>query len=229
MLKQQGKSIKESIFVEGYALNCTVADQSMPKFMKNAKIACLDFNLQKVKMGHGVKVVIEDTNELEQIREREISLLKDTCELVIKSGANVVLVTKGIDDIALKYFSEAGIMAVRRVAKSDLRKIARATGATIVSNFTDTENEEGKESFESSNLGSAQLVEQKRIADDELIFISGCSTSKTASIVFRGPNSLMLDEMERSMHDAICIVKRTLESKLVVPGGKKNDSFKTFI
>lgn len=219
VLKQQGKSIKESIFVEGYALNSTVSDQSMPKIMKNAKIACLDVNLQKVKMSHGIKVVIEDTNELELIRERETTLLKETCELIIKSGANVVLVSKGIDDLALKYFAEAGIMGVRRVDKSDLRKIAKATGATVVTNFTDTENEDGLDKFDSSNLGSAQLVEQKKIADDELIFISGCSTSKTASIVFRGPNSLMLDEMERSMHDAICIVKRTLESKLVVPGG----------
>jgi len=219
VLKQQGKSIKESMFVEGYALNNTVSDQNMPKIIKNAKIACLDINLQKVKMSHGIKVVIEDTNELELIRERETTLLKETCELIIKSGANVVLVSKGIDELALKYFAEAGIMAVRRVDRSDLRKIAKATGATIVTNFTDIETEEGDNAFDSSNLGSAQVVEQKKIADDELIFISGCSTSKTASIVFRGPNSLMLDEMERSMHDAICIVKRTLESKLVVPGG----------
>jgi len=131
----------------------------------------------------------------------------------------VVLVTKGIDNIALKYFAEAGVMAVRRVDKLDLRKIARATGATIIINLADTESEEGVEKFDSSNLGTAQLVEQQKIGDSELILIKGCSTSKTASIVFRGPNSVMLDEMERSMHDAICIVKRTLESKSVVPGG----------
>lgn len=220
VLKQQGKSIKESLFVEGFALNCTVADTEMPKLIKNAKIACLDVNLQKARMAHGIKVVIEDSKELESIRQRESDILKERVEMVLKSGANVVLVTKGIDNIALKYFSEAGVMAVRRVDKQDMRKIARATGASIVINFANTEeNEEGSEKFDASNLGSAQVVEQQRVGDSELIMIKGCATTKTASIVFRGPNSVMLDEMQRAMHDAICIVKRTLESKTVVPGG----------
>jgi len=111
---------------------------------------------------------------------------------------------------------EAGAMAVRRCKKEDLRRIAKATGATLVVNLA---NLEGDESFDATQLGTAEEVVQERVADDELILIKGCKTSKTCSIVLRGANTLMLDEMERSMHDALSIVKRTLESKAVVPGG----------
>ena len=128
----------------------------------------------------------------------------------------MVLTTKGIDDLCLKEFVEAGAMAVRRCRKEDLRRIARATGGTLVSSLA---NLEGEESFEPALLGTAEEVIQERISDDELILIKGTKVVNSASIVLRGANDYMLDEMERALHDTLSVIKRTLESGSVVPGG----------
>jgi len=121
-----------------------------------------------------------------------------------------------MDDIACKFLIEAKVMGVRRVKKEDLKRIAKSTGGTIILNFA---NADGDESFEKEYLGEAELVIQERIADNELIFIKGTKNIKTSSIILRGPNSMMLDEMERSVHDALCATRDVLESKQVVPGG----------
>ncbi len=128
----------------------------------------------------------------------------------------MVLTTKGIDDLCLKEFVEAGAIAVRRCRKEDLRRIAKATGGTLVSSLA---NLEGEESFEPSYLGIADEVSQERISDDELILIKGTKVVSSSSIVLRGANDYMLDEMERALHDTLSIIKRTLESGSVVPGG----------
>ena len=135
---------------------------------------------------------------------------------ILAAGANVILTTKGIDDLCLKEFVEAGAMAVRRCRKEDLRRIAKATGATLVASLA---NLEGEETFEASNLGQAEEVVQERISDDELILIKGTKEVNCSSIILRGANDYMLDEMERALHDTLSIIKRTLESGSVVPGG----------
>ncbi|KAK0583029.1 hypothetical protein LWI29_032647 [Acer saccharum] len=216
ILKAHGKSARDSYLLNGYALNTGRAAQGMPLKVAPARIACLDFNLQKTKMQLGVQVLVSDPRELEKIRQREADMTKERIEKLLKAGANVVLTTKGIDDMALKYFVEAGAIAVRRVRKEDMRHIAKATGATMVSTFADME---GEETFDSSFLGSADEVVEERVADDDVIMIKGTKTSSAVSLILRGANDYMLDEMERALHDALSIVKRTLESNTVVAGG----------
>ncbi|KAF5761994.1 putative T-complex protein 1, alpha subunit [Helianthus annuus] len=221
ILKAHGKSAKESYLLKGYALNTGRAAQGMPMKVSPARIACLDFNLQKTKMQLGVQVLVTDPRELEKIRQSidmgmMYKLTEKRIEKILKAGANVVLTTKGIDDMALKYFVEAGAIAVRRVRKEDLRHVAKATGATAVSTFADME---GEETFDSSFLGSADEAAEERIADDDVILIKGTKTSSAVSVILRGANDFMLDEMDRALHDALCIVKRTLESNSVVAGG----------
>jgi T-complex protein 1 subunit alpha len=182
----------------------------------NAKIACLDLNLQKARMHLGVNIVIDDPDKLEDIRRREIEITTERIQKILNTGANVILTTKGIDDMCLKLFVEAGAMAVRRCKKDDLKRIAKATGATFITTLA---NLEGEETFEASYLGQAQEVVQERISDDECILVKGTKVHNSASIILRGANDFMLDEMERSVHDCLCAVKRTLESNAVVPGG----------
>ncbi|XP_060218921.1 T-complex protein 1 subunit alpha [Lycium barbarum] len=216
LLKAHGKSAKDSYLLKGYALNTGRAAQGMPLRVAPARIACLDFNLQKTKMQMGVQVLVTDPRELERIRQREADTTKERIQKLLSAGANVVLTSKGIDDMALKYFVEAGAIAVRRVRKEDLRHVAKATGATVVSTFADME---GEETFEPSFLGHADEVVEERIADDDVIMVKGTKTSSSVSLILRGANDFMLDEMERALHDALCIVKRTLESTTIVAGG----------
>ncbi|KAI5564263.1 hypothetical protein POPTR_014G058500v4 [Populus trichocarpa] len=216
ILKAHGKSVKDSYLLNGYALNTGRAAQGMLMKVAPARVACLDFNLQKTKMQLGVQVLVTDPRELDKIRQREADMTKERIEKLLKAGANVVLTTKGIDDMALKYFVEAGAIAVRRVRKEDMRHVAKATGATLVSTFADME---GEETFEPSFLGYADEVVEERIADDDVILIKGTKNTSAVSLVLRGANDYMLDEMERALHDALSIVKRTLESNTVVAGG----------
>jgi len=176
----------------------------------------LDINLQKARMHLGVNIVIDDPDKLEDIRRRKTEITTERIQKILDAGANVILTTKGIDDMCLKLFVEAGAMAVRRCKKEDLKRIAKATGATFISTLA---NLEGDETFETSYLGHAEEVVQERISDDECILVKNPKVYSAASLILRGANDYMLDEMERSVHDCLCAVKRTLESNAVVPGG----------
>ncbi|KNA09084.1 hypothetical protein SOVF_156560 isoform A [Spinacia oleracea] len=216
ILKAHGKSAKDSYLLKGYALNTGRAAQGMPSRVAPARIACLDFNLGRTKMQMGCQVLVTDPRELEKIRQRETDLTRERIKKLLNAGANVILTTKGIDDMSLKYFVEAGAIAVRRVPKENIRHVARATGATLVSTFADME---GEETFDPSVLGHADEVVEEHVADDDVLMIKGTKTNSAVSLVLRGANDFMLDEMERAFHDALCIVKRTLESNMVVAGG----------
>jgi len=216
ILKKQGKGVKDSALVNGFGLNCVRACEGMPKSIKGAKIALLDYNLNKYRAPMGVEVVVKDPAELEAIRAREAEITKQRISLVIDAGANVILTTKGIDDYSLKFLVEAGVMGVRRCLKSDLKRIAKATGGRLIESLATLE---GGEAFDADNLGTAEEVRQERVCDDEMIYIKGTAVRRSNTIILRGPSSYYLDEAHRTITDCLCAVKRVLESGSVVPGG----------
>lgn len=217
ILKVHGKSSKESTLVNGYAIEMSRSAQGMPTFIENAKIACVAFNLNKFRLHMGIQVLVKDPANLEKIRQKEMDVTKERVKMIINSGANVVLCTGGIDDFALKYFVEAGVMAFRRVGKADMRRIAKATGATVVTNLSDFETAD--EEFSASNLGECKLVEERRVGDFDYVFFEELKETSCQTIVIRGANDFFLEEVDRSLHDSLCVVKRILESNAIVTGG----------
>ena len=239
ILKGIGKSITDSFLVQdGYALNCSLAHQGMPKEVsKDVKIAFLDFSLQKVKMKLGVQILVQDPGQqLEPIRAQELEIAKQRAMRLVKAGVKVVLTTGGIDDLCAKVFTQSGIMGVRRVLKTDVKRIARASGGSILTSATaldvgsDANLDATGDSFANTteesvvkalaaSLGTADQVSVERVSgDDELIILRGLKKHASASIIVRGPNEYFVDEIERSVHDALSAAKRVLESKSLVPG-----------
>mmetsp|Transcript_13793 Transcript_13793/g.25290 ORF Transcript_13793/g.25290 Transcript_13793/m.25290 type:complete len:547 (+) Transcript_13793:85-1725(+) len=217
ILKSHGQSSSESVLIpNGYALQMMRASQEMPTSVKPAKIALLDFDLKKHRMSMGVNIVIDDPAELEKVRQKEMDITKERIKKIVDAGATAVFTTKGIDDLAMKYLIEAGILAVRRVDKRDIRRIAKCTGATLQLTMATME---GDEAFDPGMLGSAEEVCDQRVGDNDFIFVKGCATTKAVTLLLRGANEFMLEELDRSIHDALCAVSRTMESNSVVPGG----------
>mmetsp|Transcript_25232 Transcript_25232/g.81607 ORF Transcript_25232/g.81607 Transcript_25232/m.81607 type:complete len:552 (-) Transcript_25232:142-1797(-) len=215
VLKAHGKSSTESELVDGFALNTARAAQGMPSLVKNAKIALLDFPLQRHRVQTGITVEV-GVDDVEGVRQREMDITKERIEKILAAGANVVLTTKGIDDACLKYFVEAGAIAARRIKKEDLTRLARATGGTVIVTLADVE---GNETVDPATLGSADLVSEERVGDGELLYVRGCASAKAATVVLRGANEMHLDEIDRALHDVLMVVKRVLESAAVVAGG----------
>lgn len=177
IMQQHGQSAKDSQLLNGYALTMGRAAQGMPTAVPNARIALLDIDLRKAKMHMGVSVLVNDPAELDKIRQKELDITAERIKLLIAAGANVVLTTKGIDDMALKYFVEAGAIACRRVKREDLRRIAKLTGGTLMTTLV---NMEGDESFDPAMLGHAELVSEERVADDDMIVIKGAKVRARA-------------------------------------------------
>jgi len=206
----------ESQLVNGYALQTMRGAQGMPLTVKKAKIACLDMSLNRFRLAPGVAVLADNPEHLEKIRQTELDITKERCQKLLKAGANVILCTKGIDEFAIKYFVEAGAIAVRRLAKTDLRRIAQATGAKTMITFAE---ESGEEMIDPSSLGEAEEVSEERVGDNDFIFFKHPKNTQAQTLLLRGANEFMLAEVERSVHDALCAVKRVLESNSLVVGG----------
>jgi len=217
ILQAHGQSASDSVVMpNGYAIQAFRTSQEMPTSVTTAKIALIDFDLKKHRMGMGVNILIDDPDELEKIRQEEMNITKKKIAKIVDAGANALFTTKGIDDMAMKYLIEAGILAVRRVDKKDMRRIAKCTGGQVILTMATIE---GDEAFDEKSLGRAEEVCEQRVGDNEFIFIKGAAQSKSATILLRGANLFMLEEADRSVHDALCAVARTLESNHVVPGG----------
>ena len=223
ILKAHGKSAMESHFINGgFALNAMRAAQGMPTAIEGSipsnpiKIAMLDMNLQRHRMAMGVQVVVKDPAEIENIKKREMDITKERIRKIIDAGAKVVLTTKGVDDLCMKYFVEAGIICARRCSKDDLKRLAKATGGKVVVTMADME---GNETFDPDCLGTCTAVREERIGDGEMLYVHGCQGGGASTIVLRGANEYMLDEMDRALHDSLCVIKRMLESSTLVCGG----------
>ena len=217
IIKCHGQAVHESKLINGYILEGARSAQGMPLQINGCKIACVDFNLSKSKMQMGVQILIDDPAELEKVRLKELDITKQRCMKILASGANVILSTKGIDDFALKYFVEKGCIAMRRVGKNDMRRIADASGATMALSMADLES--GDEKFDPSWIGTADVCKEERIGDFDYLFIEGFKQTRVQTILVRGANEYMISEIERSIHDALCVVKRVLESNNIVAGG----------
>jgi T-complex protein 1 subunit alpha len=213
ILKKQGKSMDESVFVNGYAVNCLAASKLMPTKVAKAKIVCLDMDLQGTKMGLGVKISVDDPEALEEIRQREKKHSADRVTKLVKAGASVIFTTKGINDVCAKILIEAKAMGIRRCKREELVGIARATGTQVYTSLEDIDGTDFVPAF-----GYADSVYIASFGEDECTIIQG-ARQNGASIILRGPNEQVLDEMERSVHDGLCSLKRTLECKSVVVGG----------
>ena len=223
ILKAHGMSSLESHLIDGgFAINAQRAAQGMPTAVESSgdgqpvKIAMLDMNLQRHRMAMGVQVIVKDPAEIENIKKREMDITKERIHKIIDAGARVVLTTKGVDDLCMKYFVEAGVIAARRCNKDDLKRLAKATGGKVVTTMADME---GNETFDADCLGTCDAVREERIGDGEMIYAYGCGGGGASTIVLRGANEYMLDEMDRALHDSLCVVKRMLESNTLVPGG----------
>lgn len=222
ILKAHGKSSMESHLIDGgFAINASRAAQGMPTFVESSvdepvKIAMLDMNLLRHRMGMGVQVIVKDPAEIENIKKREMDITKERIRKIIDAGARVVLTTKGVDDLCLKYFVEAGIICARRCNREDLKRLAKATGGRVVTTMADME---GNETFDADCLGGCDSAREVRIGDGEMMYVYGCKGHGASTIVLRGANEYMLDEMDRALHDSLCVVKRMLESNTLVPGG----------
>ncbi|KAI5192887.1 T-complex protein 1 subunit alpha [Nematocida minor] len=213
ILKKQGRSMDESIFVSGYAINCVPCSNLMPQRINKARIVCLDMDLQQMKMGLSVKITADTPDDLEEIRNKEVTNSHDKIRRLLKQGANVVFTTKGISDGCSKLLIEAGALGVRRCKRDDLERIALITGTKVYTSFDDITGDEFV-----PVLGTAESVHVEVLGEEKCMVIS-TPKGMGASIILRGANEQILDEMERSVHDGLCALKRTLESKSVVTGG----------
>ena len=208
--KKHGGASEDTELIEGIIIDKEVVHPGMPKVIKNAKIALLDAALEVKETETDAQIQITDPIKLQEFIDQEERMLKNMVEKTAASGANVVLCQKGIDDVAQHYLAKKGILADRRVKKSDMEKLAKATGARIVTNLNDLKKED---------LGFAGLVEEVKIGDEHMTFIRNCKNPKAVSILVRGGTEHVVDEIDRAIEDAIGAVSSSVELGKIVPGG----------
>ena len=208
--KKAGGSIRDTEFIHGVVLDKEVVHGGMPKRIENAKIAVINSPLEIEKTEFDAKININSPDQMQKFIDEENKMLKAMVDKVVAAGANVLLCQKGIDDIAQHYLANAGILAVRRIKESDMYKLSKATGARIVNNLDE---------LSASDLGYAKLAEERKVETDKWVFVEECKNPKSVSILIRGGSQRVVDEAERSVHDAIMTVKDVVEYPYVLVGG----------
>ena len=208
--KKNGESLRDTSLINGIVLDKEIVHSGMPKRVEKAKIALIDASLENEKPELDAKINIESPEQIEAFLKQEEKMLRDMVEKIVSSGANVVVCQKGIDDMAQHFLARKGIIAIRRAKKSDMEKLARATGGKIVTNI---------DSLSASDLGYSALVEERKTGDDKMTYVEGCKNPKSVTILIRGGNQRLTAEAERSIHDALCVVKDLLEEPKILPGG----------
>ncbi len=208
--KKTGGSLKDTSFIKGIILDKEVVHSGMPKRIENARIALINSPLEIEKTEFDAKIDIKDPSQIQQYLDEETKMLRDMVGKISEAGANVLVCQKGIDDIAQHYLAKAGVLSVRRVKDSDMTKLARATGATIVT---------GLDGLSKADLGQAGLVEERKIEDDKWTYIEDCKNPKAVTILIRGGSQRIIDEAERCVHDAVMVIKDVLEKPGIIGGG----------
>lgn len=213
--KKAGGSVQDTQIIHGLVLDKEVVHGGMPKQVHNAKIALVNSALEIEKTEFDAKLNINTPDQMQRFLDEENKMLKSMVDKISKAGANVVLCQKGIDDIAQHYLAKSGIMAVRRIKESDMSKISKATGSRMVTNI---------EELTANDLGSADLVEERKVETDKWVFVEGCKNPKAVSILVRGGSQRVVDEAERSVHDAMMAVKDVVEYPYAVIGGGASEA-----
>jgi len=214
--KKAGGSIPDSSIIQGIVLDKEVVHSGMPKKVTSAKIALINTALEISKTETDAKINISNPQQMKSFLDEENKMLKNMVDKVIGSGASVAFCQKGVDDMAQHYLAKAGLLVVRRVKESDLTKLAKATGGRIVTNLDDL--------FE-KDLGAAGLVEERKIEEDRWVFVEDCKHPKSVTLLLRAGSQRVVDEAERSVHDAIMVVKDVMEFPLIVAGGGAPETF----
>jgi thermosome len=208
--KKPGESISDTKLIQGVLLDKEVVHPGMPKRVENAKIALLSCPLEVEKTEFDAKLNIKNPDQMKAFLDEEEKMLRGMVDKIALAGANVVICEKGIDDVAQHFLAKKGVLAVRRVKQSDMEKLVKATGAHVATNLED---------FGSKDLGTAQLVEERKVADDKMTFVEGCKNPKAVTILVRGGTQRIVDEAERAVHDALCVVRDVVVNPKVVAGG----------
>jgi thermosome len=214
--KKAGGSIRDSSIIQGIVLDKEVVHSGMPKKVTNAKIALINTALEISKTETDAKINISNPQQMKSFLDEENKMLKNMVDKVIGSGATVAFCQKGVDDMAQHYLAKAGLLVVRRVKESDLTKLAKATGGKIVTNLDDL--------FE-KDLGTSDIVEERKIEEDRWVFVEGCKHPKSVTLLLRAGSQRVVDEVERSVHDAIMVVRDIMELPLIVAGGGAPETY----
>jgi thermosome len=208
--KKPGGSLTDTVLLQGVLLDKEVVHPGMPRRVEKAKIALLNCPLEIEKTEFDAKLNIESPDQMKGFLDEEEKVLREMVEKIAAAGANVVICEKGIDDVAQHFMAKKNMLAVRRVKQSDMEKLAKATGGRIFSQLED---------LKPSDIGHADLVEERKVSDDKMTFIEGCKNPKAVSILVRGGTERVVDEAERAIHDALSVVKDVVVEPRVVAGG----------